>query len=250
MRFWIQLSVISLILEFFVVFLGFSGGAMAQGVTALEAFRVLERHTKGKLPLGVLEVVGVRGEPQPREWRIVLADAKARGGVREYVVRGREVVMERAPLVSEFRANLRSAVSRRELRLDTWEVFLVADREARRAGIGFDSVTYELRREAGTGEPVWRLDLYDWQGVRVGRLGISAWNLMVTEPMESRYWGDSRRGLNPGEYRFKGGVLGKVERFGRRVGDSLERSANRFFGNLQEWLTGERTIGLEEGEYR
>ncbi|MCX7713659.1 MAG: hypothetical protein N2035_08385 [Chthoniobacterales bacterium] len=218
----------------------------AQQIGAQEAFKILELHTKGKLPREILEVQGIKGEPQPQQWKFILADPRAMGGAREYIVKAKKVVSERTPIHSHFRSTLKSSMKVNDIILDTHSVFITADREARRAGVGFDSVTYELRRQSAYEEPTWLLDLFDWQGRQVGRVGISALTLEITEPLQPPDWAIHGKQENKGEYHYKGGVLGKAERFIRRTGDSLKRGVNRLMGNIQEWLTGERTIGTEE----
>ena len=46
----------------------------------------------------LLAVTGERGEPQPQEWKVVLSDPAARGGIREVVASGDVIVSKRTPL--------------------------------------------------------------------------------------------------------------------------------------------------------
>ncbi|MFV1995273.1 MAG: hypothetical protein ACC661_07535, partial [Verrucomicrobiales bacterium] len=61
-----------------------------------------------------------------------------------------------------------------QVKTDSRAAFLIADREARNAKVGFDSINYELRCRELSREPIWSLDLRSLNDVMVGRVYVSA----------------------------------------------------------------------------
>src|SRR4051794_33765641 len=58
--------------------------ALAQeNATAYEALRVVGRQFGRGVLSHIVSITGVKGEPQPEKWKIILEDTGARGGVRE-----------------------------------------------------------------------------------------------------------------------------------------------------------------------
>ncbi|MCP5550056.1 MAG: hypothetical protein H7A53_04100 [Akkermansiaceae bacterium] len=60
------------------------------------------------------------------------------------------------------------------LKIDSDRAFVIAEVAARRAGIGFDSIHYQLRCRDLRNEPVWVLNLIDQEKAIVGALYVSA----------------------------------------------------------------------------
>ena len=60
--------------------------ARADGGTAYLALKAAQKAADGSASL--LVVTGERGEPQPQEWKVVLSDPAARGGIRQIVASG------------------------------------------------------------------------------------------------------------------------------------------------------------------
>src|SRR5512144_2779775 len=84
-------------------FLGFLIGASMLAVSAWAdggtAYLAVKAAQKGSDPSAELvEVTGERGEPQPQEWKVILRDPAARGGIREVIASGDVVVSQRTPL--------------------------------------------------------------------------------------------------------------------------------------------------------
>src|SRR5437879_13639129 len=72
-----------------------SSTALAQEqFSAYDALRVVGVHTSRDAVNHVVSVTGVRGNPQPQTWR-VLIDDRARGGIREVQVRNGRVSSDR-----------------------------------------------------------------------------------------------------------------------------------------------------------
>ncbi len=167
----------------------------------------------------LVEVVGDRGEPQPSEWKVVLRDPGARGGIREVVASGDVVVSQRTPLrgYSDFTAQPAIALPR--LNLDSDRAFEIANKQAIAKRVGFSWVDYTLRASADGGSPIWVLRLYSGMGSQVGVIQISAENGSVLAPLEpglppptepTERFTDSEPG------RSVGGVIGQGGRHPRR----------------------------------
>src|SRR5438477_12121231 len=75
--------------------------ALAQErLTAYDALRVVGVHLSREAVNHVISVTGGRGDPQPETWRVLIADQRGNGGVREIRVRNGQIASERpAPVV-------------------------------------------------------------------------------------------------------------------------------------------------------
>jgi hypothetical protein len=62
------------------------------------------------------------------------------------------------------------------LNLDSDGAFRAAEKEASRNQVGFDSVNYRLSADAGSGQPVWNLEMFDYEQRPVGNVRIAAGN--------------------------------------------------------------------------
>src|SRR5438105_2944681 len=68
----------------------------ARAVTAYEALRILGKQKSEALLDNVTEVRGEKGAPQPHVWKILVKDAAARGGAKEFSVQGSKLAGEQA----------------------------------------------------------------------------------------------------------------------------------------------------------
>ncbi|MDP9291921.1 MAG: hypothetical protein M3O82_06120, partial [Verrucomicrobiota bacterium] len=145
--------------------------------SAYQALRTLGKERGQSLLNRVVEVTGLQGTSQPDVWKIVIDDPAARGGIRELEVSKGHVISERAPV----RGAARGAVMNfQKLNLDSEGAFTIANQEASRARVGFDTVDYVLRRDEQTQTPVWQILLKSGEGQSVGRIGIAADSGVVT----------------------------------------------------------------------
>ena len=72
--------------------------ALAQeNPSAYEALRVVGTQLNRDLMSRVISVTGVDGDPQPRTWKILVADRSANGGVREIMVEDNRIASQRMP---------------------------------------------------------------------------------------------------------------------------------------------------------
>jgi hypothetical protein len=147
--------------------------AVAQD-TAYKALRAIGAQ-RGEKALGqILSISGKSGRPEPTEWTVKLDDPAARGGVRELNITNGQITADRAPLKSGFPGS--RPIELTNLNLDSDGAFRVAEEEARRNQVGFDSVNYSLSSDPASGNPVWTLDLFDYDRQPVGAVRVAADN--------------------------------------------------------------------------
>ena len=224
-----------------------AASAWADGGTAYLALKAAQKGADGSASLIV--VTGERGAPQPQEWKVIFSDPAARGGIREIVTSGDVIVSQRTPLKGYTGVGSEPAIALTRLNLDSNGAFEIANKQAIAKKIGFSWVDYTLRANAVGGAPMWILRLYDSMGIRVGVIQISAENGSLIMPLEASE-------LPPAESaeQFSDTSPGKeIEGVVGRVGGTLEGVANavkdttlRTAGTVQEFLTGERTIGPKD----
>ena len=154
----------------------------AHAATAYEALRILGKQKSEALLDNVTEVRGEKGAPQPRTWRIVVKDAAARGGAKEFSVQGSKLVGEQAARSAGAPMNMS------QLNLDSDGVHTVAEREAKKAAFAYDHVSYTLRAGSKGGSPVWEVRLTDEQsgGSAVLNIAATTGNVLATEGLTSR----------------------------------------------------------------
>jgi len=223
--------------------------AWAAGGTAYSALKAAQKGTDGSANL--IEVTGERGEPQPQEWKVILSDPAARGGVREIVASGDVVVSQRTPLKGYADVGSQPSIALTRLNLDSDRAFEIANKQAVAKKVGFSWVDYTLRANAVGGSPMWILRLYNNMGSQVGVTQISAENGSVIMPLEpggpapaepTEQFSDSSTG------RTIGGVIGRVRGTLGGVANGVKDTTLRTVGTVQEFFTGERTIGPKDDD--
>jgi hypothetical protein len=221
--------------------------AWGDGGTAYLALKAAQKGADGSASL--IAVTGERGAPQPQEWKVIFSDPAARGGIREIVTSGDVIVSQRTPLKGYTGVGSEPAIALTRVNLDSDGAFEIANKQAIAKKIGFSWVDYTLRANAVGGAPMWILRLYDSMGIRVGVIQISADNGSVIMPLEA----SEPPPTEPAE-QFSDSSAGKeIEGVIGRVGGTLEGVANavkdttlRTVGTVQEFFTGERTIGPKD----
>src|SRR5260370_27086247 len=63
--------------------------------TAYDALRVVGVHLNREAVNHVISITGVRGDPQPETWRVLITDQRGNGGVREIHVRKQPIAPQR-----------------------------------------------------------------------------------------------------------------------------------------------------------
>lgn len=205
------------------------------------------KHERGaRLTDALVEMRGLRGGPQPSSWTLLFNDPTARGGVREIVVQDGAIASERTPLRGFSGVGDLPAISSARWKINSPAVFQTANSAAVRGKLGFHWLDYTLRADADTGTPLWILDLINYMGVRVGSMTVSGETGTVLRPLTTTDSGASAATVPTAPERERGGLIGGVERLGKNVGTTVWRGTLNVVGVAEEWITGERTIGLEE----
>jgi hypothetical protein len=233
----------------------FAGSLSAESAdTAYSALRVVGQQQGEAVLNRVVEVRGRFGAPEPAQWKVVVDDPAARGGLREFDVQRGRVVAERTPASRD----LGRPINLNQLNLDSDGAFTVANQEAQKIPVPFDRVDYVLRSGTRGGAPVWQLELFDRRNGRVGSLDVSADTGSVlgrelerprgrtaARPVEDddRAYLEAREGERrpgevddeeEGEHRGSGDTLRDVGDFFGRVGNRFEKRGRQ----LKNFFTG------------
>jgi len=157
----------------FAVVLLFVAPALAQheNATAYEALRVVGSELGRGALNHVVSITGVRGDPQPRKWKIILEDADGQG-VRELEVADGKID-EHRPGRSVVGSTEGATIDTSRLNLDSSGAYEVATHTADLSHANFSTVDYALRTEEG-GEPTWIITLLSRSSRPVGTIHIGA----------------------------------------------------------------------------
>lgn len=188
----------------------------------------------------IVEIKGVRGEPMPMEWSVLLADPSARGGVREVVVSSGRILSERAPMHGFIEVANLPTIDMQRVSIDAGNVFQSVDSQATEGKVGFHWIDYTLRTDPLLMQPVWTVTVFDKLGSAIGQTKISADGGMILEPLV-----DS---MEPPQRKRPGGLVGRVIDFSESTGKRISDGTLRTVGNVQEFLVGERTVGPKDDE--
>jgi len=105
--------------------------------TAYEALRVVGNNLNRDYVSHVISVTGVRGNPQPETWKILVEDQRARGGVREIEVANGRIVSERTPVRTVVGSAEGATVNTSRLNLDSSGAYAVASHTAEKSNAIF-----------------------------------------------------------------------------------------------------------------
>ena len=224
--------------------------------TAYQALRLIGSERDKEHLNHVIELKGRGGAPQPGQWVVLIDDPMARGGLRELEVAGGQIISERTPVSSYGGTGPQPVMNFSRLNLDSQGAFTVAEGEARKARVGFDSIDYFLRQDEPSGAPVWVLQLLDGQKRAVGSLTIAADTGEVIqrkfEPLnttgDAAFVGDApvyagREVEDEGNDDEDGeSIKSKIKGTAKDVGHSLNKGFHKVGGSLEKFFTGKRTI--------
>jgi len=200
--------------------------------TAYQALRTVGAERSQGFLKSVIEVKGRNGVPQPTVWTILINDPLARGGVREIEVSNGHITSERTPLKAYSGQGEGSALNFEKLNLDSEGAFAVAEAEARNLKIGFFGVDYVLRCDETGGAPLWIVQLLDDKQHSVGSVTVAA----DTGTVVSKTFASAPP--SKGSWKAGGGLKGRLVRFK----DSVGRTVKHTSGDVEEFLTGDRTL--------
>jgi hypothetical protein len=148
---------------------------LASPDTAYQALRSVGSQRGPDTLKHVIEVEGRGGVPEPVVWRVVLDDPAATGGVRELDVAHGKIVAEHTPVRAYGGSSQGALIDFTKLNLDSAGAFTVAEKEAQKAKVGFDSVDYTLRTGDGPdANPVWVIHMMDASQHSMGTLTLAA----------------------------------------------------------------------------
>ena len=159
--------------RFLGVLLLFATPALAQeNATAYEALRVVGTELGRGALNHVVSITGVKGDPQPKKWKIILEDPDGRG-VREVEVAGEKIDSEHRPGRSVAGSAEGATIDTSRLNLDSNGAYEVARHTADLSHANFATVDYTLRTDE-RGEPVWIVTLLSRSSRPVGTIHIGA----------------------------------------------------------------------------
>jgi hypothetical protein len=144
-----------------------------ENASAYEALRVVGTQLNREMMSRVISVTGVDGDPQPRAWKILVADRRANGGVREIIVEGNRIASQRVPNRSVVGSTEGNTINTARLNLDSTGAYSVASHTAETSHVTFTFVSYTLRTDE-RGTPVWIVTLEDRSRKPVGTIHIKA----------------------------------------------------------------------------
>ncbi|MDF1826507.1 MAG: hypothetical protein P1U68_17825 [Verrucomicrobiales bacterium] len=158
----------------FAAVLSLSLSAEAQSNSAREALGVISAQFGPRSTQWLAEMRGTGGVPQPYEWDIVAFDERAPrllyrfragGGRATDMGLDRQIYPDLAP-AGYFSPN--------QIGVDSVAAFTIAEGEARKAKMAFDSCNYILNARDFSTEPIWQLELVDTRRAVVGKIFLSA----------------------------------------------------------------------------
>jgi hypothetical protein len=162
--------------------------ALAQeNPSAYEALRVVGTQLNREMVSRIISVTGVDGDPQPRSWKILVADRGASSGLREIIVTNNRVASQRVPNRSVAGSAEGATINTARLNLDSTGAYSVASHTAETSHVTFTLVSYTLRTDE-RGNPTWIVTLEDRSRKPLGTIHVKANDGRVTR-VEGMYQG-------------------------------------------------------------
>ena len=155
--------------------------------SAYEALRTMGTQLNRAMVSRVISVSGVDGDPQPRTWKVLVADRNAKTGVREITVQDNQIIDQRFPNRSVVGSGGEGTIKTDRLNLDSTGAYAVAHHTAETSHVTFTYVAYALRSD-DRGNPVWVVTLEDRSRRPVGTIHIKAHDGRVSR-VEGMYQG-------------------------------------------------------------
>lgn len=143
--------------------------AALHATTALDAIKLLPKERRSR----VVRIEGRDGAPEPGRWHILVSDPAAQNGLKEFVVADGAIVAERA--ISQFAESLTPDQMLGDgVRYNSDRAAQLAQQFALVNGVTVATIGYQLRKDAPTSIPMWRLTCLDANGREVGSLTVTA----------------------------------------------------------------------------
>ena len=148
---------------------GLISSSFAAEVTALDALKLLPKEQRAR----VVRIEARDGAPEPERWHILVSDPAAENGLKEFVVANGAIVAERG--VSQFAESLASEPMLGDnMRFDSDRAAQLAQQFAQVNAVLLGTIAYQLRKDAATDLPMWRLTCFDKSGKEAGVLTLTA----------------------------------------------------------------------------
>jgi hypothetical protein len=211
--------------------------AQEENATAYEALRVVGTELGRGALNHVVAITGVKGNPQPEKWKIVLEDPDGRG-VREVDVSDGKIGSEHRPGRSVAGSTEGATIDTSRLNMDSSGAYEVASHTADLSHANFATVDYTLRTDE-RGEPTWIVTLLSGSSRPVGTLHIGAMRGTVKrteglfagatmEDVENDYDSDEESGPFRGVKRRIKETFHRTQDEARDMFDRVKRSFSDF----------------------
>jgi len=143
-----------------------------ENATAYEALRVVGSELGRGALNHLVSITGVKGDPQPAKWKIILEEPDGHGA-RELEVADGKIDSEHRPGRSIAGSTEGATIDTSRLNLDSSGAYEVASHTAELSHADFATVDYTLRTDEG-GEPTWIVTLLSRSSRPIGTIHIGA----------------------------------------------------------------------------
>jgi hypothetical protein len=202
-----------------------------ESATAYEALRVVSRQFGRGALNQIVSIKGVKGDPQPEKWKIILEDPEGRG-VRELEIADGKIDSERRPDREVAGSAEGATIDVSRLNLDSSGAFAVASHTAETSHTPFATADYTLRTDE-RGEPIWIVTLLNRSSRPVGTIYVGATRGTVKRT-EGMFAGatmeDVENDYDQGE---QGGVVSNVQRRIKRAFHRTQEEARGMFERVK-----------------
>ena len=207
--------------------------ALAQeNATAYEALRVLGRQSGHGVLNHIVSITGVKGDPEPEKWKIILADEGARAGVREIEIADGRISSDETPGRSVAGSTEGATIDTTRLNLDSSGAYAVASHTAEGSHTSFATADYALRTDE-RGEPVWIVTLLNNSSRPVGTIYIGASRGTVRRT-EGMFAGATMEDVETDYDREnEGGIIGSVKTRITHAFHRTQEEARDMFGRVK-----------------
>ena len=199
-----------------------------ENATAYEALRVVGTELGRGALNHIVTIAGVKGNPQPEKWRIVLEDLQGRG-VRELQIVEGKIDSDSRPDRSTAGSTEGATINLSRLNLDSSGAFAVASHTAEASHTGFATADYTLRTDQ-RGEPIWIVTLLNRSSHPVGTIYIGATRGTVKRT-EGMFAGATMEDVeNDYDREDEGGIIGSVK---SRISHAFHRTQEEARGMFE-----------------
>ncbi len=202
-----------------------------ENATAYEALRVVgTQFGRGALN-HVVSITGVKGDPQPEKWKIILENPDGRG-VRELQVAEGKIDSDDGADWSTAGSAEGATLNVSRLNLDSSGAFAVASHIADTAHTHFTTADYTLRTDE-RGEPVWIITLLNRSSHPVGTIYIGA-TRGVVKRTEGMFAGATMEDVASDSDQGDQGVVGVVSNAKKRIKHAFHRTQEEARGMFEK----------------